>query len=344
MAFKVALIAYEAEVPGFVREAFEREGIDFVAQRCRTKEELKQYAADADAVWMFSAKHPLTAENLAILERCGAIIRTGSGTDNVPVEEATRRRIVVANTPDGVNMGVSDHTIGLILALGRKILQQDAAVRSGHWVPFEIFPDFQLAGRTVGLVSFGRIARAVARKLAGFEPKILAFDPFVPSEEMAKAGVQSASFEQVCRESDVVSVHCPLTSSTRHLMAEPQFRLMKRSALFINTSRGPVVDEPALIKALTEGWIAGAALDVLEQEPPSKDNPLFRLQNVVLTPHTAGFSASFWHDMWTLAVEAAIDFSRGYWPRSYVNPSVQPRFNLSPRPQAEARAQLSSRI
>jgi len=142
MAFKVALIAYEAEVPGFVREAFEREGIDFVAQRCRTNEELKQYAADADAVWMFSAKHPLTAENLAILERCGAIIRTGSGTDNVPVEEATRRRIVVANTPDGVNMGVSDHAIGLILALGRKILQQDAAVRSGHWVPFEIFPTF----------------------------------------------------------------------------------------------------------------------------------------------------------------------------------------------------------
>src|ERR1700693_1989467 len=220
MAFKVALVAYEADVPGFVREALEREGIEFVAQRCRTNEELKQYAADADVVWVFSAKHPLAAENLPILERCGAIIRTGSGTDNVPVEEATRRRIVVTNTPDGVTLGVSYQPLGLILARGRKFLPQDAAVRSGHWAPFEIFPDFQLAGRTVGLVSFGRIARAVARKLAGFEPKIIAFDPFVPSEEMAKAGVQSASFEQVCAESDVVSLHCPLTGSTRHLMGE----------------------------------------------------------------------------------------------------------------------------
>jgi D-3-phosphoglycerate dehydrogenase / 2-oxoglutarate reductase len=343
MAFKVALVAYEADPPDFVREALEREGLDFVAARCRTSEELKQHAADADVVWVFSTKHPLSAANLALLERCGGLIRTGSGTDNVPVEEATRRHIVVANTPDAVNLGVSDHTILLMLALGRKLLQNDASVRSGHWAPFEIFPDFQLAGRTVGLISFGRIARAVARKLSGFEPRIMVFDPFVPGEEMVKAGVQPASFEQVCTESDVLSVHCPLTSQTRHLMGEPQFRSMKRSALFINTSRGPVVDEPALIQALTEGWIAGAALDVLEQEPPSKNNPLFRLPNVVLTPHTAGFSASFWRDMWMLAVEAAIDFSRGHWPRSYVNPSVQPRFKLSPRPVDKARGQGSPR-
>jgi D-3-phosphoglycerate dehydrogenase len=329
MAFKVALVAFDVDVPAWVGEQLDKNGVDFVAEKCATPRELERVAGDADAVWVFSAMHQVTAANLPLLKRCGAIIRSGSGTDNVPVAEATNRGIVVANTPDAVNKGVSDHTIGLILTLGRKIILQDREVRAGRWAPMALFPDFELSQRTVGLVGFGRIAKMVARKLSGFEPNLIAFDPLVSAEEMRALGVAPAAFDAVCAESDVISVHCPLTEQTCHLLDKQAFSLMKPTALFVNTSRGPVVDEAALIEALANGHIAGAALDVLEQEPPSRDNPLFSFPNVIITPHAAGFSASFWHDMWALSAEAAIDLSQGRWPRFNVNPSVQPRWKLS---------------
>jgi len=194
-----------------------------------------------------------------------------------------------------------------------------------------LFPDFELSERTVGLVGFGRISKMVARKLVGFEPKLIAFDPFVSAAEMNALGVAPASFETLCGESDVISVHCPLTEKTHHLFDQRAFALMKPAVLIVNTSRGPVVDEAALINVLAQGRIAGAALDVLEQEPPRGDNPLFNFPNVIITPHTAGLSASFWRDMWTLSAEAAIDMSEGWWPRSCVNPSVQLLWKLSPR-------------
>jgi D-3-phosphoglycerate dehydrogenase / 2-oxoglutarate reductase len=330
MAFKVALIAFDVNVPAWVDKALRENDIDFLAENCATPSALERVAGDADAVWVFSASHQVTAANLPLLKRCGAIIRSGSGTDNIPVAEATNQGILVANTPDAVNRGVSDHAISLILALGRKIVLQDREVRAGKWAPMSLFPAFELSGRTVGLVGFGRIARMVARKLAGFEPNLISFDPFVSADEMRALGVAPVSFEAVCVRSDVVSVHCPLTEKTYHLFDERAFSLMKPEVLFVNTSRGHVVDEAALIEALAKGRMAGAALDVLEKEPPRSDNPLFNFPNTIITPHVGGVSASFWHDMWELSAETAIDLAHGRWPRSCVNHWVQPRWKLSP--------------
>jgi D-3-phosphoglycerate dehydrogenase len=234
MAFKLALVAFDTKVPASVEKQLQNNGIAFVAENCATPSALERVAGDADAVWVFSATHQVTAANLPLLKRCGVIIRSGSGTDNVPVAEATHRGILVANTPDAVNRGVSDHAISLILALGRKITLQDRAVRAGKWEPMALFPDFELSGRTVGLVGFGRIAKMVARKLAGFEPKLIAFDPFVSAEEMRALGVAPANFEAVCVESDVVSLHCPLTENTYHLFDQRAFYLMKPAVLFFN--------------------------------------------------------------------------------------------------------------
>jgi phosphoglycerate dehydrogenase-like enzyme len=144
---------------------------------------------------------------------------------------------------------------------------------------------------------------------------------------MAGYDVLSADLDSLLKESDFVSVHCPLLPSTRHLINERTLRLMKPTAVLINTSRGPVVDEPALIRALTEKWIAAAGLDVFEQEPIAPDNPLLKLSNVVVTPHIAGYSDEFWNNFWKLSVETAIDLSKGQWPHSYVNHDVQPRWS-----------------
>ena len=327
--FKVALVALDGQtVPGWVPEDLAKEGIDLVVHECKTDEDLARHAADADVVWLFGGSRVLTAGNLALLPRCGAIVRTGSGTDNVPVEAATNLGIVVANTPDALTESVSDHVIGLLFAALRQIAVQDRTVRGGVWDRRRAWPHWTLRGRTLGLVGFGRIARAVARKLSGFEMTVLACDPLVSTEVAAKDGVSMAGLNEVLSQADVISVHCPLTPNTRHLIGERALGLMKPTVVLINTSRGPVVDEVALARALTEGRIAAAGLDVLEQEPPDPSNPLLRLDNVVLTPHIAAYSDEYLENCWRASVATVIALAAGHWPPSSVNRPENPRWNL----------------
>jgi D-3-phosphoglycerate dehydrogenase len=327
--FKVALVDFDGNpVAGWVGEAFAKEGIDFVARVCQTGEELARHAGDADVVWVFGS-HVITAESLAALPQCGAIIRTGSGTDNVPVEEATRRGIVVANTPEAHSDAVSNHAIGLLFAVIRQIAVQDRAVRSGEWSPARGTPGWHLHGQTLGLVGFGHAARLVAKKMSGFDMTLVAHDPYLNADVMAREGVRAANLDGLLSESDFVFLHCPLTQGTYHLIGARELRLMKPSSILINTARGAVIDEPALVQALTEGWIAAAGLDVLEQEPPSPNHPLFELSNVVITPHLAGYSDEHKELTWRLSVESAIALAQGRWPRSCVNRAVKPRWNLS---------------
>jgi len=330
--FKVAMVHMDPEdLPKWVPETMASHDIEFVFQECETRAQLAACAGDADVVWIFGGSHIVTAENVADLRSCGALIRTGSGTDNIPTEAATAHGIIVANTPEAFNDGVSDHTIALLLAVVRQIALQDRNVRAGIWDRYAGFPGWHLRGQTLGLIGFGHIARLVTRKLSGFEMKVLAHDPFVSAELMADHGVQAASMEQVLSGSDFVSLHCPLLDQTHKLIGERELRLMTPQAILINTSRGPVVDEAALFRALTEGWIAAAGLDVLEQEPPNKDNPLFSLDNVVFTPHIAGYSDESLENSWRFSVEIVLDLAQGRWPRSYVNPGVKPRWQLQRR-------------
>jgi phosphoglycerate dehydrogenase-like enzyme len=178
------------------------------------------------------------------------------------------------------------------------------------------------------LVGFGRIARAVARKLSGFELTVLVYDPLVSAEMAAEHGGRVVALDELLARADVVSVHCPLTSQTRHLIDERALRRMKPTAVLLNTARGPVIDEGALARALTEGRIVAAGLDVLEQEPPDPSNLLLRLDNVVLTPHVAAYSDEYLENCWRLSVETVIALATGRWPPSSVNRPEKLRWNL----------------
>lgn len=327
---KVTLVDLDGQVvPDWVPQTLEQEGIEFVIRQCNTREELAQHAADADIVWMFGGSRVLQGGALAAVPRCWAIVRTGSGTDNVPVEEATTRGIVVANTPAALSDGVSDHVIALVMALVRRLPKGDRDIRAGIFDQTLVHPLNAFGGRTFGLVGFGHIAREVARKLSGFNLNWIIHDPFVEVKQLAALGMQSVSLETLLSQSDYISLHCPLTTATRHLISEPQLRQMKPTAILINTSRGPVVDETALVRALTEGWIAAAGLDVFEQEPPARDNPLLKLENVILTPHSAGRSGDGMEPRWRTSVETVLSLVRRRWPPSCVNRNVKPIQNLS---------------
>jgi len=327
--FKVALVGLSGQVmPDWVSERMANAGIDFVAKDCTTRQELARVAGDADVVWIFGDSPIMCAENLQVLERCGGIIRSGSGTDKVPVAEASERGIVVANTPAAVEESVSDQAIGLLLAITRQIVTRDRAVRQGKWEPNLPALVWHLQGQTLGLIGFGHIAQAVARKMSGFEVKILVYDPYVAAEMLINYSAKAVAFDELLTQSDFVSLHCPLTKETYRLISERELRLMKPNAILINTSRGAVVDEPALLTALREGWISAAGLDVVDPEPPAPDNPLFQLENVVVTPHIGGFSDYSMQRTWELSVETAIDLAQGRWPRSVVNPLVKPRWTL----------------
>jgi D-3-phosphoglycerate dehydrogenase len=317
---KVALVDLDGQtVPDWVGPSLEREGIELVVHDCRTPAELATHAHDADVVWLFGGSRVLFGGGLAAVPHCRAILRTGSGTDNVPLEEATRRRIVVANTPAAVSDGVADHLIALLLAVARRVVELDRAVRAGRWAQVSVRQSHRVQGQTLGLVGFGHVAREVVRKLSGFQMRVFAHDPYLGAETLAAQGVTGVGLAELLTDSDYVSLHCPLTPRTRHLIGEQQLRLMKPTAVLLNTSRGPVIDEAALVRALREGWIAAAGLDVLADEPPAPDNPLLGLDNVVLTPHVAGYSAGGLEARWRLSVETVLALARGQPPRSWVN-------------------------
>lgn len=326
---KVTLVDLDNQiVPDWVAPSLESQGADLLIRQCNSRAELAEHAREAEIIWLFGGSKVLQGGALEDLPRCRAIVRTGSGTDNVPVAEATNRGIVVANTPAALSDGVSDHVIALIMALVRRLPTIDRAVRAGVFDQRMGQPLNSFRGRTFGLLGFGHIARDVARKLSGFGLKWLVHDPFIKADELSALGFQSVSLEKLLAESDYVSLHCPLTPTTRKLISVPQLRLMKPTAILINTSRGPVVDESALIRALTEGWIAAAGLDVFEQEPPAADNPLFKLENVILTPHSASMSGDGMEPRWRCSVETVAALARGYWPPSCVNLEVKPAETL----------------
>ena len=275
-----------------IREA----GIGLACKKCTSPEEVEAFAKDADLVWMFGANPGLTADVLKRLPKCKGIFRSGSGLDALPVAAAKELGIEVMNTPDSIAESVAEHAVTLLFALVRRIVHYDKAVRAGIWEGPNGM-NWHISGRTLGLVGYGRIARKVEEMVSGFRMKVLHYDPFVPG---------SMELDELLQKSDYVSLHCPLTEETRNLIDARRLALMKPDALLVNTSRGPVVDEAALTEALKNGTIAGAALDVLCDEPPAKDHHLFALDNVILTPHIAAFSADFEKNFWTCSAQKII--------------------------------------
>ncbi len=280
----------------------------------------------ADAV--INSAQKLTPKVIESLERCVVIARTGVGVDTVDVPTATRCGITVTNVPDFCFDEVSDTAISLILATMRKLVYLNNLVKAGTWNKTLAIPIHKLRGSTLGLVAFGNIARAVALKAEAFGFRIIACDPYVKPEVAAEHNVTLVDMDTLLRESDVISIHAPLNDQTYHLIGEGELRKMKPAAFLVNTGRGPVVDGRALARALKEGWIAGAGLDVMEKEPPDPDDPLLKMDNVILTPHYASYTEEAYAEMRRKVVEAVAAALRGEFPRVVVNPEVKPHARL----------------
>ncbi len=282
-----------------------------------TPEEVAAAVAGADAV--LNCYAPMPAEVIRTLEHCVVIARYGIGLDTIDLEVATEKGIVVTNVPDYCIDEVSDHALALILSLARGVALLDRRVRSGSWSPSDARPMHRLRGSTAGLVGFGRIARALAGKLAPLGFRVLVFDPFVPADAVRETGAEPITFEELLRASDVVSVHAPLTEDTVHLIGAAELSLMKPNAILVNTSRGPLIDLDGLRRALEEGRLRGAGLDVLETEPPPADDPLLHRDDVVITPHAAFYSEESVEELQRKAVEQVIEALAGRTPPYAVN-------------------------
>lgn len=307
--FKAVIVSDDFEdLPDWVANDIQDSGIEFNAKKCRSTDEFLTSAKDADFVWTRGRNEVITEESLPALKNCRAIMRSGSGLDGIPVEAARKLGIKVLNTPEAISEAVAEHAVALLFALIRQIPQHDRAVRNGLWNSEPTWAKWHACRQTLGLVGFGHIARSVQKMLKGFEMETIVFDPFADPELIRKHGAKSVSFEELLKNSDFISLHCPLTESTHHLLGEKEFRMMKPTSLLINTSRGPVVDEKALVPALSEGWIGGAGLDVVEDESPEKDNPLYRLENVIITPHIAAFSDEFSTRFWKASIKVLKKF------------------------------------
>jgi D-3-phosphoglycerate dehydrogenase len=305
------------------RSIIEEAGFELTAAQCKTEDEVIEVAHAAAAVVAQYAT--ISARVIDELPVCRVIARYGSGVDIVDVDAATRHDILVTNVPsDWCENEVADHAMALVLAVSRKITVYDRATRDGTWQWQSGAPIHRLRGSVLGLLSFGAIARAIAARAAGFGMRITAHDPYVAAEEMTAAGATAVSFDELVTESDCLVIQAPLTPETHHLFDGAQLRRMKPSAILVNTARGPIIDDRALYRALSEGWIAGAGLDDLEEEPAKvrdwrPDNPLFSLDNVVITPHAAYYSEEAIATVRRFAAEEVVRVLTGRPPLSPVN-------------------------
>ena len=284
-----------------------------------TPEGILGVAREADGLLVTYAK--INADMIREMKKCKIISRFGIGVDNVDIAAATAQGIVVTKVPDYCIDEVSDHAMALLLSLVRKIPFSSARAHAGRWEMPAVVPIHRLRGTVLGLVGFGRIPQLVAPKAKAFGMRVVASDPYVPQAVMEKAGVEKVEFAELLKISDYVSIHSPLLPETHHLFSTAVFAQMKPGAVIVNTSRGPVVDEAALATALDAKQIAGAALDVLEQEPPVT-SPLFGRDNVILTPHTSFYSVESLEELQTKAAEEVVRVLSGQAPRNPVNPEA----------------------
>ena len=263
--------------------------VELVRQNCRVADELIPLVADADALIVQFA--PITRKVIESLQRCQVISRYGIGVDMVDLQAASEKGIPVANVPDFCIEEVSTQTIGFVIDLNRRTFAQHKFVVAGNWgKPMPVKAPVRLQQQVLGVVGLGNIGRQVVRYANALGMKVIGHDPYVASEAVAGLPVEIVSLEDLLERSDYVSLHCPLVAETRGMIGQAQFEAMKPSAFLINMARGPVVNQTALYHALLHGTIAGAALDVLEAEPPQPDDPILALDNVIITPHSSSWS------------------------------------------------------
>ena len=329
-----AVLTISFPYPGLPHDekAYKEKGIDFIKASCKTEEEIIAATSDADAI--ITGLQPFGRNMIEKLSKCKLIHSIGIGYEGIDVNAATEYGICVSTPADYCLEEVSDHAMALILACARKIVRLDKAVRSGKWDSAEKreiraklwSPMFRLRGQTLGLIGFGNIPRTIVPKAKGFGLRIIAYDPYVPSEMGEKYGVELVELDYLFRNSDYISIHAALTPQTHHLLSLDEFKKMKPTAYVINTARGPLINEEALCTALSQGYIAGAGLDVLETESVAPDHPLLRFDNVILTAHSAHYSGFSALEIRRRPFEEMSRIIDRKWPRCLLNPQVKEKF------------------
>ncbi len=309
-------------------------GAELVPIEGQKPEQVLAAARDCDALLVVSSVVPTSV--VSQLTRCRTIARLGAGTDKIDVLEATRRGIVVSNVPDFCLGEQADHTIALLLSFARQLPYMQEAMRHGNWTARQHSGVHRIEGKTLGLLGFGASAQAVARRAAGFGLQLLAWtrSPDKYADAALKLGVRQVALDALLRRSDFVSIHLPLTPQTQHLLGANELSLMLPGAVLINTARGAIVDEAALVDCLQRRAIAGAALDVFEgidvfaPPGPAVQHALLALDNVIATPHCAGSSVESSRESKVRGALHAAAVLSGRWPTHVVNPDVSPRFSL----------------
>jgi len=314
--YKYKVVITEAEYESFEieKEELNKVGAELIIGQCKTEDEIIQIAKDADGLIVQYAS--ITRYVIESLEKCKVIARYGIGVDSIDIE-----------VPEYCIEEVSDHAITLALSCVRKVVILDNAVKKGVW-DFKISkPIFRLKNMKLGLVGFGNIARMVSHKAQVFGLNVLVYDPYISSSIMTQNNVKKVNLEDLLAEADIISLHLPLTNTTKYMFTEKEFKLMKSTAFIINTSRGPLIKEKDLYKALKEKWIAGAALDVTEKEPIDPDNNLLKLDNLIITPHVSFYSDESLKDLQRSTAKGVAQVLKGETPSSIVNKKVLKKIN-----------------
>ncbi|MCS7233755.1 MAG: C-terminal binding protein [Synergistetes bacterium] len=332
--FKYKVVVTDYDYPDLsIETSILREiGAEVIGNQCKTEEELIEVAHDAHGILVEYAK--VSERVISEMKNCIIIARYGVGVDIVDVKAATKNGIIVTNVPAYCISEVADHALAMFLTMARRIREYDKAVREGKWhwdaCGYKIH---RIAGMTAGIVGYGRIGSAIASRLKPFGLKILVYDPYADKSKIESDGCKAVSFEELLRNSDVIFIQAPLTEETRGMFNRKAFSMMKQGAFIINTARGPIIENDALYEALSSGKIAGAALDDLEEEPAKQRNwkpinPIFKLSNLVVSPHAAYYSEE---SLIEARTTAALEVSRaltGTLPNNIVNREVLNSPNL----------------
>lgn len=308
------------------REVISDIGGELIVAESGSESELGKYAPIVDA--MLTCWKPVQESVINAAKKCQIISRYGIGVDNIDVTAATEHGIIVTNVPTYCVDEVSDHTIALMLSCVRKTSRFNRSVRSGKWDSSIGEKMYRLRGRTLGVVGFGNIAKSVIQKTKSFGLEIRVYSPRTSETEIENYGAVKVSFESLLSESDIITIHVPLTHETHHMFKFQEFCQMKKTAYLINTARGGIIDTGALEKALRIGEIAGAGIDVMEAEPPYIDEPLLYMNNVVITPHVAFISEESIHELQVTAAKCVVQVLSGQLPETVINPSVLEQSNL----------------
>lgn len=318
---KVVITDYWYETLEMERKVFsEYNNLELHPYQCKDENKLVDIVKDADAVIVQFA--PISRRVIQAMEHCKIIVRYAIGVDNIDLEAATEKGIFVANVPDYGVDEVSNHAIALLFALAKKIVPLTLSVKKGKWDYTVTKPLYRMQGKTLGLIGLGRIPSLVAKKMSNFGLNIISYDPYVDQTVADDLYVKLLSLDELLSASDYVSIHCPLNAGTRHMISTAQFSKMKPTAILINTARGAVIDEKALIEALESKRIAAAGLDVLESEPVDPNNPLLFMENVIVTPHNAWYSEEATMTLQRMVAEEVARVLSGNLPRNLVNKGV----------------------